>query len=220
MSGQRVNIHLPTNVIIAGCLPTSLLVSVSQPARLNNGTTWLWSRCPAPIILTASRDDLFQIFFLHPPPSLCFLFTNHSNSAVCPGGVLSLPRWGGQKRSPFTFLLLPLRSAAPDLSVLMLTLLSQSLTRVALLTGPVGVYRRPAHRYRRGPEPRRQHIWSFQQSGRTEQPSPVALLSPHFSSPARYPRALAIPCGLSSQRHPVAHWPAVPCCCTRWDTRL
>lgn len=102
MSGQRVNIHLPTNIIIAGCLPTSLLVSVSQPARLNNGTTWLWSRCPAPIILTASRDDLFQIFFLT-PPSLFSLYKPLKLSCLPGWSVFTATVGRSKKKSLYFF---------------------------------------------------------------------------------------------------------------------
>lgn len=58
-----------------------LAVFVSQPARLNNNTTWHQSRCPAPIISTASVDDLLQIFFFPPtfPPTL---FASHTNGVL------------------------------------------------------------------------------------------------------------------------------------------
>lgn len=77
--------HSPSHKHNHRRLPSYLLaclaVFVSQPARLNNNTTWHQSLCPAPIISTASQDDLLQIFF---PPTFSLQATQTE---------LSLPRW-------------------------------------------------------------------------------------------------------------------------------
>lgn len=64
---------------LSSYLPARPPVFVSQPARLNNNTTWHRSPCPAPIISTASQDDSLQMFFFFFPH---FLFASQTQLSL------------------------------------------------------------------------------------------------------------------------------------------
>ncbi len=70
----------------------------------------------------------------------------------------------------------------------------------SLCLGPIRFNRWPAYWYGWRFEPWSQHIWSIQQSRRTEQSSTVTLLPSYFS-----------PGGLSCQRLSISLWATVPC---------
>lgn len=85
-----------------------------------------------------------------------------------------------------------------------------------VFSGPVGVHRWPAYRYRGRPESWREHVRGVEQPGRAEQPCSVALLSSHISTPARHPRAFTFPGRFPCQRQHIPHRTAVTCQHARW----